>query len=86
MCFAALYRRVWCIEFCAVGRQPKLDKGHHSIHAAETIQDHSSAGIGILEYLREYFSNTEKISWEKIVVTKEIKIAPNKYKSLLLKF
>ena len=31
--------------------QPKLDKGHHLIPAAEAIQDHSSAGIAILEYL-----------------------------------
>ena len=32
--------------------RPKLDKGHHSIPAAETIQDldHSSAGIGTLQY------------------------------------
>ena len=46
-----------CIEesgWCDIARglRPKLDEGHHSISDAETIQDHSSAGIGTERGLR----------------------------------
>ena len=49
-----------CIEesgWCDIARglRPKLDEGHHSIPAAETISDHSSAGIGTLEYSERGF-------------------------------